>query len=150
MAHRLSRDLCKPKAGLIFHVGGHEYKLGGKVGDGAAGLVRRATRRTGNRLRAIKFLAPDPKYIEVSAFDDVAARFRSVDSVAAARKLLHEQSRLASREEDLILLLKETAPDGVQALRDVLSETEEAAASAHERRDELRSRCRPARRRSGC
>jgi serine/threonine-protein kinase len=37
--------------------------------------VRRATRSIDNTTVAIKFLAPDPKYIEEAKFDDVAARF---------------------------------------------------------------------------
>jgi hypothetical protein len=57
-------------------VGKEEYELEGKIGDGAVGLVRRARRVKDGIIRAIKFLAPDPKYIEESSFDDVAARFR--------------------------------------------------------------------------
>jgi len=52
-----------------------DYVLRGKLGDGAAGVVRRAERSDGREF-AIKFLAPDPKYIEEEAFDDVLARFR--------------------------------------------------------------------------
>jgi serine/threonine protein kinase len=50
--------------------------LGGKLGDGAAALVRRAQKIGDHREFAIKFLAPDPKYINEAVFDDVAARFR--------------------------------------------------------------------------
>lgn len=50
------------------------YTLEGKLGDGAVGVVRKATSHDG-RAVAIKFLAPDPKYIETAAFDDVAERF---------------------------------------------------------------------------
>jgi len=39
-------------------------------------VVRRATRDSDGSEVAIKFLAPDPKYIEEGSFDDVAARFR--------------------------------------------------------------------------
>ena len=49
---------------------------GGKLGDGATGLVRKAIRTRDEREFAVKFLAPDPKYIEESVFDDVAVRFR--------------------------------------------------------------------------
>jgi serine/threonine-protein kinase len=57
-------------------VEGVTYTLCGKIGDGAVGVVRRASRGHPRADVAIKFLAPDPKYIEESSFDDVAARFR--------------------------------------------------------------------------
>ena len=75
MPHPLSRILCRPQTDQQFTVDGETYKLGGKIGDGAVGLVRKASRIRDNRVFAIKFLAPDPKYIEESAFDDVATRF---------------------------------------------------------------------------
>ena len=76
MEHRLSRSNCRPEAGLEFKVGSTHYMLGGSLGDGAVGLVRRATRVKDSVIRAIKLLAPDPKYIEEAAFDDVARRFQ--------------------------------------------------------------------------
>jgi eukaryotic-like serine/threonine-protein kinase len=76
MSHKLCRELCKPQAGQKFSVGTESYELAGKIGDGAAGLVRKATRIRDKTMRAIKFLAPDPKYIEEATFDDVASRFR--------------------------------------------------------------------------
>jgi serine/threonine protein kinase len=76
MAHPLSRNLCKPVAGQKFSVKGVDYILRGKLGNGAAALVRRAERIHDGAKLAIKFLAPDPKYIDRAAFDDVAARFR--------------------------------------------------------------------------
>lgn len=87
--HYLSRDLCKPEVGDVFVVEGDEYVLGGKIGDGAVGLVRRATRKADNVQRAVKFLAPDPKYIEVEKFDDVAARFRREGQRGAAINYEH-------------------------------------------------------------
>src|SRR3982751_2473359 len=75
MTHPLSREFCRPMAGQKFVVHQRRYVLGGSLGDGAAGLVRKA-RGEDDREYAVKFLAPDPKYIEESAFDDVAARFR--------------------------------------------------------------------------
>ncbi|MEX1040947.1 MAG: serine/threonine-protein kinase [Pirellulaceae bacterium] len=51
------------------------YTLKGEIGTGAVGIVRRAVADSGGEV-AIKFLAPDPKYIELSSFDDVAERFR--------------------------------------------------------------------------
>jgi serine/threonine protein kinase len=76
MAHRLARRNCRLYAGQKFVVGNEEYVLAGKIGDGAVGVVRKAFRVTDRELRAIKFLAPDPKYIEESVFDDVAERFK--------------------------------------------------------------------------
>jgi serine/threonine-protein kinase len=74
--HPLSRVLCKPQPGSHFEAGGRGYTLHGRIGSGAVGIVRKARDRASNRLVAVKFLAPDPRYIEVAAFDDVAERFR--------------------------------------------------------------------------
>ena len=76
MAHPLVRRNCKPKQGSLLSIGGEEHRLGGKLGDGAVGVVRRAYRVHDSLPVAIKFLAPDPKYIDESSFDDVAARFK--------------------------------------------------------------------------
>jgi len=76
MAHPLSRRYCKPVVGQKFVVNGVEYVLRGKLGNGAAGLVRRVRRVHDDSEWALKFLAPDPKYIDESVFDDVAVRFR--------------------------------------------------------------------------
>jgi serine/threonine protein kinase len=76
MMHPLSRHLCKPVRGQRFIFEDDEYELGGKLGDGAAGLVQKARRVRDRVPRAVKFLAPDPKYIDPAVFDDVAARFR--------------------------------------------------------------------------
>ena len=48
----------------------------GKIGNGAVGVVRKAKDRQTGITVAVKLLAPDPKYIEISAFDDVEQRFR--------------------------------------------------------------------------
>lgn len=72
----LERDRCNPEVGQRFRVGVTDYVLQGKLGDGAVGLVRRATRVADGGEVAIKFLAPDPKYIEPDSFEDVAERFR--------------------------------------------------------------------------
>jgi eukaryotic-like serine/threonine-protein kinase len=74
--HPLSRTLCNPEAGQPFSVNDVEYIMGGALGDGAAGLVRRAKRGSDGWTVAVKLLAPDPKYIDESVFDDVAARFK--------------------------------------------------------------------------
>ncbi len=46
-------------AGQKFVVNGKEFILGGSLGDGAAGLVRRATADGDRAEYAVKFLAPD-------------------------------------------------------------------------------------------
>jgi serine/threonine protein kinase len=61
---------------MLFEARSREYELLGKIGDGAVGLVRKARDRKSNRVVAVKFLAPDPKYIDVQAFDEVAGRFK--------------------------------------------------------------------------
>lgn len=74
--HPLARSLCRLQSGSHFEAGGRAYVLHGRIGNGAVGIVRKARNRETNRLVAVKFLAPDPNYIEVGAFDDVAERFR--------------------------------------------------------------------------
>jgi serine/threonine protein kinase len=76
MARKLNREYCTPQAGQRFCVSLVEFKLGGKVGDGATSIVYKATRLDNGQTLAIKFLAPDPKYIEAEVFDDVATRFK--------------------------------------------------------------------------
>jgi serine/threonine protein kinase len=76
LAHPLSRKFCNPSVGQKFAVNGIDYTLGGKLGDGCAGVVRKVRRVGDGAEFAIKFLAPDPKYIDESTFDDVATRFR--------------------------------------------------------------------------
>lgn len=77
MPHRLSRSRCRPQVGQRFTIADRTYELLGKLGDGAAGLVRKARAlRDASSLVAVKFLAPDPKYIEPSSFEDVARRFK--------------------------------------------------------------------------
>lgn len=57
-------------------MGSRSFELGAEIGDGAVGLVRKATELSTGTVVAVKFLAPDPKYIEEDVFDDVAARFK--------------------------------------------------------------------------
>src|SRR5437879_1966714 len=87
-SHPLSRGLCKPHSGQKFSINGSEYILGGKLGDGAAALVRRAEKVGDRGQFAVKFLAPDPKYIDQEVFDDVAARFRREGQ--RSQQLLHD------------------------------------------------------------
>jgi len=88
MTHPLSRKSCRPVSGQKFTVNNVAYVLCGKLGDGAAALVRRARRIQDSTDLAIKFLAPDPKYIDEDVFDDVAARFRREGQ--RAQQLSHE------------------------------------------------------------
>lgn len=74
--HKFSRQRCHPRAGQRFVAGGRRYEFLGSLGDGAVGVVRKARSLTNNRIVAVKILAPDPKYISVAAFDDVAQRFK--------------------------------------------------------------------------
>ena len=76
MNHKLARNNCKPQVGQYFESSGKTYELKGKIGDGAVGIVRKALPLEGGQLLAIKFLAPDPKYIDPAVFRDVAARFK--------------------------------------------------------------------------
>ena len=87
--HYLSRNLSTPTAGDTFQVDGEDYVLQGKIGDGAAGIVRKATRRKDGVTRAVKFLAPDPKYLDEAMFDDVAARFKREGQRATALEHPH-------------------------------------------------------------
>ena len=86
--HPLARPRCKLEAGLRLEVAGRPYVLGGVIGNGAVGIVRSAKDLQTDRRVAIKFLAPDPKYILPEVFDDVAERFRREGQRGAA--LRHE------------------------------------------------------------
>lgn len=76
MPHELSRSECRPRAGMQFDAKGDRYEIEGELGDGAVGIVRKAMRIKDSAKFAIKFLAPDPKYIDESVFEDVSARFK--------------------------------------------------------------------------
>src|SRR5262249_28978157 len=90
-SHAFARSNFRSSAGQRCVVDGVTYTLCGKIGDGAVGIVRKATRSPDNTTVAIKFLAPDPKYIEESSFDDVAHRFE------------HEGKRGAKLEHDRLV-----------------------------------------------
>lgn len=76
MVHRLARERCNLKVGQRFTHQGGLYEIRGAIGDGAAGLVRKVRDVNTGTTYAAKFLAPDPKYIDESSFDDVEHRFR--------------------------------------------------------------------------
>ncbi len=76
MPHRLARSRCRPQVGQRFTINARDYELRGRLGDGAAGIVRKAFDISASKLVAVKFLAPDPKYIDQAAFEDVARRFK--------------------------------------------------------------------------
>lgn len=73
---RFIRDRLRACESQVFTAEGREYVLQGLVGDGAIGVVRKAKDiKLGNQV-AVKFLAPEFKYIEMSSMDDIHARFR--------------------------------------------------------------------------
>lgn len=61
---------------MNFTANGIKYELMGTIGNGAAGIVRKAQAKNSEEIVAVKFLAPDPKYIDLRAFADVARRFQ--------------------------------------------------------------------------
>ena len=63
MSHPLVRSKCRPNSGQRFEGNGQQYELRGRLGDGAAGLVRKGCCISTNKTIAVKFLAPDPKYV---------------------------------------------------------------------------------------
>ena len=73
---RFSRENLVVENGLRFFSKEKEYILGGKIGDGAIGVVRKATRKKTGVTYAVKFLAPEFSYIEETSMDDIYARFK--------------------------------------------------------------------------
>lgn len=77
MTKRLSRDeLDGAQVGQVFLAGKRQFVLQGKLGDGAIGVVRKAKKFDAQAQVAVKFLAPEPKYIAESSIDDIYRRFR--------------------------------------------------------------------------
>ena len=77
MSHPFLREnLPTIEFGQEFIAGDKTYIIGGKLGDGAIGVVRRAREKDGGVERVIKLLAPESKYIESSSIDDISARFK--------------------------------------------------------------------------
>lgn len=76
-SHPYLRENLPPiNSGQTFVAGNREYVIGGSLGDGAIGVVRRALEKESGMPRVIKLLAPESKYIESSSIDDISARFR--------------------------------------------------------------------------
>lgn len=97
--HPLSRQFCNAAARQIFTTNGVEYELLGLIGDGAAGIVRKAKVRSSGKYVAVKFLAPDPKYIDFSAFDEVAQRFKR-EGMRGAGLRHHNLVRILAYEDN--------------------------------------------------
>ncbi len=77
MSHRFLREnLPVIDPGQEFVAGNKSYVIGGKLGDGAIGVVRKAREKGSGTQRVIKLLAPESKYIESSSIDDISERFR--------------------------------------------------------------------------
>lgn len=72
----LWRHSLKAKVQQIFVLGDERFELQGKIGNGAVGMVRGARRLNDGTPFAVKFLAPDPKYINERFAADVARRFK--------------------------------------------------------------------------
>jgi eukaryotic-like serine/threonine-protein kinase len=81
--HKLARGRCRPRLGQKFCARGQNYEFLGALGDGAVGLVRKAKNLASGSTVAVKVLAPDPKYIDPAAFDDVEQRFKREGSRGA-------------------------------------------------------------------
>ncbi|MCD4783927.1 MAG: serine/threonine protein kinase [Candidatus Eremiobacteraeota bacterium] len=71
----LSRDNFKSEDGQRFSSMGKEYMLRGKIGDGAIGVVRKAKDIKSDKTVAVKFLAPELRYIDQSSLEDIRKRF---------------------------------------------------------------------------
>ncbi len=97
---RFSRDELDAAPGQIFLADGTEYLLGGKIGDGAIGVVRRATIRKTQKPFAVKFLAPETKYIEMASIDDIHARFRREGNRGAGLSHEHLVKIIAYEENE--------------------------------------------------
>ncbi len=75
MSRRAARAFCG-RPGQVFTAREREYVLCGEIGDGAIGIVRKARHQLTGEEFAVKFLAPEPRYIEQASFAEIAARFR--------------------------------------------------------------------------
>lgn len=82
------RDKFTSEAGQKFIAGEKEYTLAGEIGTGAIGVVRRAIESKTKEQFAVKFLAPESKYIDISSLQDIAERFKKEGQKGTA--LSHE------------------------------------------------------------
>lgn len=74
---RLSRDQIETfSSGQYFMAGKSKYILMGKLGNGAVGIVRKAKNIETGKQVVVKFLAPDPKYIDINSMDEIYRRFK--------------------------------------------------------------------------
>jgi serine/threonine protein kinase len=80
----LSRDKLEAASGQKFIADKKEYLLAGMIGDGAIGVVRKARESESQKLVAVKFLAPEIKYIELSSLNDIFIRFKREGQRGAA------------------------------------------------------------------
>jgi serine/threonine-protein kinase len=97
---RFVRDKLTAEAGQIFVAGGREYTLAGNLGNGAIGVVRKARDRKTDQQVAVKFLAPELRYIEESSLDDIYARFRREGYRGAALSHKHLVKIIAYEENE--------------------------------------------------
>jgi serine/threonine-protein kinase len=73
---RFSRDAHRSEVGQRFRAGGREYLLMGNLDNGAIGVVRKARDVASQQVVAVKFLAPEFRYIEASSWENIRERFR--------------------------------------------------------------------------
>lgn len=104
---QFTRDAHQSVIGQRFTAGGREYELAGRVSDGAIGIVKKAKDIQSNEIVAVKFLAPEAKYIEMSGFADIAARFRR-EGIRGA----------GLRHENLVRIIAYEQNDGATSFQD--------------------------------
>lgn len=98
--NRFLRDKLDASTGQIFVSGKREYRLGGEIGNGAIGIVRRAVDTQTREEVAVKFLAPEPKYIDLSSFEDIHIRFKREGSRGSALSQDHLVKVISYEEND--------------------------------------------------
>lgn len=73
---RFLREELTAAVGQILVTDGREYRLEGQAGNGAIGVVRKARDTETGKQVAVKFLAPELRYIERSSLEDIYHRFK--------------------------------------------------------------------------
>ncbi len=71
-----ARRALRVPLGTVANTSLGEIQLGGKVGAGAIGVVRKGKLITTQEDVAVKFLAPEPRYIDAGSLPDIRARFQ--------------------------------------------------------------------------